>query len=549
MKIQDKFSEQYMDYLDGTYDSVDRIVLNAYYRLGQSPGGFRFWWRMLMGNDDNLNNSQLMRFAGRFSRRIHANAAKYGIPLIHCQAKERKHKIAEPCFPTDPNFRGVFCILVGKAPAPVFDIKLFDNDGMDIRRKVPQPYVNYYFFHIMDPEWGHVVIRFCPHPPFNSQIILNGHEYIAKQAEKKKIPFIKEGNCFTQVSNVPGLSHIADTMKAEGFVGRLVQVCERWIYSSCLCFALTLEEQEKTGFHYSYSVYQAEYSRNLLFTRGRIMDQIFESVIDRTRAPLDIKTVRTIFGYKNRPYKKDTKGNPPKIEVIVEKLTFNMTVFKINFGKLTVKIYSKGEHVLRIEAMAHNTSDLRCGKIIDRFPDIVIALEKILARFLFVLRSVDISFIDSGKLDEWPLPSTVGSVRVGGLDVNKPRIRAVMDAVIALSINPYGFTASELSELVGQILKTSKYRSRQASYDLKKFSGKNLVRRIGKSHKYEATENGLQSITAFLLLRNKILIPLLAGAEKRVENKPSKNIYEIDSHYKNIQSEMQKIFNILKIAA
>jgi len=42
---------------------------------------------------------------------------------------------------------------------------------------------------------------------------------------------------------------------------------------------------------------------------------------------------------------------------------------------------------------------------------------------------------------------------------------------------------------------------------------------------------------------------LLAGAEKRVENKPSKNIYEIDSHYKKIQSEMQKIFNILKIAA
>jgi len=279
------------------------------------------------------------------------------------------------------------------------------------------------------------------------------------------------------------------------------------------------------------------------------MDQIFESVIDRTRAPLDIKTIRTIFGYKNRPYKKNTKGNSHKIEVVVEKLTFNMTVFKINFGKLTVKIYSKGEHVLRIEAMAHNTDDLRCGKIIDRFPDIVIALEKILTKFLLVLRSVDISFIDSGKLETWPLPSKVGSVRVGGLDVNKPRMRAVMDAVVALSINPYGFTASDLSELVGKILKTTDYHSRQASYDLKKFRAKNLVQKIGESHRYEATENGLQSITAFLILRNKILIPLLAGAEKRVEKKPSTNIYEIDSHYKNIQSEMQEIFNILKIAA
>ena len=289
--------------------------------------------------------------------------------------------------------------------------------------------------------------------------------------------------------------------------------------------------------------------RNLLFTRGRVMDQIFESVIDRTRAPLDIKTVKTIFGYKKRPYKINQEGNLPKIEVVVEKPAYDMTVFKINFNKLTVKIYSKGEHVLRIEAMAHNTSDLRCGKIISKFPDIISALENILERFLMVLRSVDMSFIDSGKLDEWPLPSTVGSVRVGGLDVNKPRTRAVMSALIALSLNPYGFTASELSEMVGKILKTTNYHSRQASYDLKKFRGKGLVRRIGHSHQYEATEIGLRSITAFLILRNKILIPLLSGAEKIINKPKPRSMYEIDVHYKNIQSEMQEVFDILKVAA
>lgn len=549
MKNQDEFTGQYMEYLDGTYDSVDRIVLNAYFQLGQSPGGFRFWWRMLMGDDANLDNTHLMRFAGRFSRRIHAYAEKNAIPLIHCPAKERKHEIAEPYIPTDPNFHGLFCILVGRAPAPVFDIKLFGNGGIDIRRKEPQPYVNYYYFHIMDREWGHIIIRFCPHPPFNAQIILNGHEYIAKQAEKQNIPFVKEGNCFTDVSDVPALSRIADTMKDESFAGRLVQVCERWIYTVCLCFALTSDEQKKTDFHYSYSVYQAEYSRNLIFTRGSVMDQIFESVIDRTRAPLDIKTVRTIFGYKKRPHKKDKKGNPPKIEVMVEKPAYNLTVFKVNFGKLTVKIYSKGERVLRIEVMAHNTSDLRCGRVIGRFPDIIKALEEILEKFLFALRSVDVSFIDAGSLDEWPLPSQVGSVRVGGLDVNKPRMRAVMEAMITHSANPYGFTASDISEKVGQILKTDAYHSRQASYDLKKLRGKGLVRRIENSRRYEATENGLKSVSAFLILRNKILIPLLSGAEKIMDKPEPKNIHEIDSHYKNIQSEMKEIFNILKIAA
>src|SRR5215469_14113289 len=36
-------------------------------------------------------------------------------------------------------------------------------------------------------------------------------------------------------------------------IGRQRQVCERWIYSAGLCFALDLEEQERSGFRYQYS--------------------------------------------------------------------------------------------------------------------------------------------------------------------------------------------------------------------------------------------------------------------------------------------------------
>jgi len=41
----DEFTERYGDLLAGSYDCVDRIVLNAYYPLGHNPGGFRVWWR------------------------------------------------------------------------------------------------------------------------------------------------------------------------------------------------------------------------------------------------------------------------------------------------------------------------------------------------------------------------------------------------------------------------------------------------------------------------------------------------------------------------
>jgi hypothetical protein len=48
-------STLYPELLSGSYDCVDRIVLNAYFRLGHSPGGFRLWWRQLTGSDETLD--------------------------------------------------------------------------------------------------------------------------------------------------------------------------------------------------------------------------------------------------------------------------------------------------------------------------------------------------------------------------------------------------------------------------------------------------------------------------------------------------------------
>jgi hypothetical protein len=48
---------------------------------------------------------------------------------------------------------------------------------------------NHYSFHIIDPDWGHIIIKLCGHPPFGAQIILNGHEYVARQAKKESLDF------------------------------------------------------------------------------------------------------------------------------------------------------------------------------------------------------------------------------------------------------------------------------------------------------------------------------------------------------------------------
>ena len=542
MVATDPLSLAYRDLLVGQYECVDRIILNAYFRFACGAGGFRLWWRNLTGNDDTLDNAHLIRMAGRFSRCVRGWAKKENIAVIDCAAGERKHNLAEEHLPSDPKRTGIFLILVNRAPAPIWDVKRYGKGGIDLRRK--QAYVNHYTFHIWDEEWGHVAIRMCGHPPFSAMIMLNGHEYVASMATQQKIRFGKQDNCFTELADAPGLQLVADTLRSQDAIGRLMQVGERWLYQ-CLCFALPSDDQKRTAFRYAVSLFQMEYSRNFLFESGRVMEQVFEGLIDRTRSTLDIKTVKTILGAKRRPQKK----GKTRWEITVETPEYGLTIFKIHAGILTLKIYTKGERVLRCEVIVHNVRKLKTGNGLARWVPVVTHLNEVLDRFLEVVQCADSATLDDGAYESLPEPSAVGAARVAGINLASKRMAAVMESVVALSTQPGGFTSGDLAVKIQERLGVSDedYQPRQAAYDLKKLRGKMLVRKIGKSRLYEAPAEGLRTLVALGMLRDKVLKPVLRN--RNLQGTPPRSNNPVDHHYYNLRQEMRRLFKTLKIAA
>jgi hypothetical protein len=172
----------------------------------------------------------------------------------------------------------------------------------------------------------------------------------------------------------------------------------------------------------------------------------------------------------------------------------------VTCGKLTLKIYTKGERVLRIEAIAHNTEQLECGRSLEKFPEIVAILKSLLERFIHTLSCIDQCFIGDETLEQLPEPTQVGKIRVGGIDFNKPRMRWVAGAVLALAASPDGFTASQLAERVRMQSRDKgfQYGPRRAAYDLKKLRGKQIVSRIGKTPRYKVITAGLRAMTALV---------------------------------------------------
>jgi len=546
MTQRDDFSSYCEELLDGVYDCVDRIILNGYFASGSYGGGFRTWWRQLTGGDETLDEEHLKRMAGRFSRRVRAFALEHNIGLIDCGVGEPKHELAQKHRPQDPTFRGVFLILVAKAPALVWQAHKTKTGAPHLERKKPWPFVNHYHFHIIDPQWGHLTIKMSGHPPFGVQIMLNGHEWVDRLARKRTISLEKEGNCFVGGA-IQAADQLADTLRAKRAIGQLAAVCDRWIYSSCLCFGLDLEEQRRSGFRYQYSCYQIEYSRNLLFHSGAMLDEVYQGLIDRSRRLLSLPRIKTILGYKHRPYR--TARTRPRLERIVTHADHDLTIFKVQFGALILKIYDKGARLLRIEVTAHDAKKLRIGKRLDKFPALVTALRQMLCEFLNALHPAHISYLDDQRiLDTLPLPTQRGARRLAGVDLAKQRMRAVTQALLTLTPNPQGFTIKELAAATRRQL-TSPYTTRNAAYDLAKLRGKTFVDRIANSRRYRTTPDAIRTLAALFILREHVIKPVIAGVGKPRLARPPKCIHPIDQHYEALCHEMRRTFETLRLAA
>jgi hypothetical protein len=548
MRAKDDLSGRYAGLLEGAYDCVDRMVLNGYLAMCHSPGGFRTWWRAWHGGrDDDLDNTHLLRLAGRFARRVRAFAKAEGIPIIDCERGERKHLIAEEYLATHQMGRGVFMILVARAVSPTWKVTR-SKSGVLVNLEKRPAFVNHYSFHILDPDWGHVVIKISGHPPFGAQIILNGHNYLARRADRAGVGYRKEGNCFTIVSDPAHLAQLAQALSRPAAIGRLRQVCDRWIYTSVLCFALDLAEQEAARARYDYSVYQVEYSRNLLFADGAVLDQVFNRVVDRTRARLDVPRIKTLFGAKRRPHRDRKK--PAVLAAVVETQSYDLTWFKVTFGCLGLKAYTKGERVLRIEATCHNAGELGCGRVLERLPEIIARLRACAKRFCDTLDATNVGYLSDATLEQLSRPATLGATRVGGISLDSPRMRAVLAAVVALSPAPKGFTITDLAAKMhattGQT--HDDYSVRQAAYDLRKLRAHKLVEKPGRTRRYHLPIEAMRTIVAITALRDQVIQPLLGGIHSPRPTLQRGNWTAVEHHYETLRQDMHALFENLGIA-
>jgi len=239
----------------------------------------------------------------------------------------------------------------------------------------------------------------------------------------------------------------------------------------------------------------------------------------------------------------------------------DLKAFRLASGKASTEIaqqtqvssatYCAGSPADRGRPEMQNTKTLHTGRVLEKFPTIVARLAGMVDRFTSMLDCVDVAFLPDGILDQLPTPSQIGATRTGGLDINKPRTRAALAAVLALAVSPDGFTVADLAAKVQSLTGQSKddYTVRQAAYDLRKLRGKHLVVKPGRTRRYHVPGQGARTIAALLALRDQVIAPILAGVRRPGPGRPLSTRTRIDRDYENLRAGMRTLFHDLAINA
>jgi hypothetical protein len=107
-------------------------------------------------------------------------------------------------------------------------------------------------------------------------------------------------------------------------------------------------------------------------------------------------------------------------------------------------------------------------------------------------------------------------------------------------MKPGGFTSKDLADELAHKFDPG-YSRRNASYDLRKFRGKGMVKKIEGSNRYVLTEDGIKTISAILCMLTKEVPALLSIIRSPWKNRKKEQLSKMDEYLFVVQNECEKI--------
>jgi len=481
-------------------ESIDRMYLNVYVPLLQTPGGVAHFFRQQRGAP--FASSALMDPLTRaFVAALERFARAQDIPLLTFKKGQRKDEVAAEYRAQCGDEEGV--LFIGKAQEKATVCRTEKRHNPETGRSYPwlvrsTALVNQYYIYALDRDFGPFFLKFCSYFPYNAKLCLNGHEYLKRQ-------LIHAGIAFEALDN--GLFSCADPARAQqicdGLSAALIDgLLRTWL--ARLPHPFTPEDRA-AGYRYDLSILQAEFARTQVLDRPRTGRVFFEEVI---RENLDLgrpDQVQLIF---DRRVTKRTPGRF-RTRVISQGVTPSLYV---DYTHTRIKQYHKEGRALRTETTINDTRDFAIGKRLHNLPALRAVGFAANRRLLDVQTLSHDCQMGEDAFSQVTQPQLGAGQRVSALPFADPRVQALLSVLVLFCLLPQGFANKDVREHLALLLglDPSAMTPGRMTYDLRRLRLHGLIARLPHSHRYRVTHEGLRTALFFNRVYARILRPGMA---------------------------------------
>src|SRR6516165_4776959 len=217
MTIARSVADVIRDHVVLEYEAIDRMYLNVYVPTLQTVGGMLGYLQVHRGQRF-ASTTAVAPMTEAFIHNIEQFVAGEGVDLVTFEKGQRKDDVTQKYVRKFKKNEGV--LYVGKAQEKA---RIMRTERRRSKRSgATYPWivqstamVNHYYFYCVDEDFGPFFLKFCSYFPYNAKLCLNGHEYLKRQLEQKRIAYQALENGILSCQNPQTLQALCDRLSEQ----------------------------------------------------------------------------------------------------------------------------------------------------------------------------------------------------------------------------------------------------------------------------------------------------------------------------------------------
>ena len=499
--------ERYSKQIVGVVSCYDRIVVNGTLPgLCYADGMTSFLNSKKIKIFDYTQFAEPLRDEVRDNAELIAKEAGLKVDFIRIKGSFRKEDRVQQIAKEKQITSGLVHIFSAMETCPSFE-PWHDKDTHRTFLKGREAKCLHYYFYFISEEFGLCFLRVPTWVPFRLQFYCNGHNWLARQMDLKKIAYKQCDNTFLHIADPAEAQKISDNFPVDRLHKYLDEIAQRF------CPVL---HHFQTSYHWS--IMQVEYATDIMFRKQEELRPLYDTLVRTAIHSVKPDNVATFLGRKLDPRYVDELGNDFHTRI-------EGTRIKHHMGPVAIKMYDKHALVMRIETTANDVSFFRHHRKVEHRDGTVDARLAPMKKTIHSLGPLREILMAANKrymefISELIDPSA-GITRVEQIaesvrteDRTYKGFNLFAEADLAL------FTAITRGEFLISGFKNKSLRKHltelsadQVSRLIKRLKMHGLIKQIRHTYKYYLTAVGRRTVITALKLKELVVIPSLAGIQ------------------------------------